>query len=302
MVIEFDLRPHFREHIAPRLDKLVNIEEEDGFKEEYQELMARGGRPIGYATHQGWGDGWPMLNVTKRFQELANELGTDFPGLVLPIARTISTGHYGLPLKSLYEFVKPFFDENGLLTVPYTREKDKIKFGLKRPIGETLRIARAFSRGYGVGYFPEASVQGGRHTNGSLGFFTGGNVNGMIEVDDTDSFSLFYDLMTEMGKVKGEIFFQPVAINGSYRFFGADIPIPTWELVMGGLFETAFSPVEVKILRPVRVSRLVKELGKDWKENKVGHTNLLMGELAKNLPEEKRGVFKNNNSEVLPKP
>lgn len=291
MVVEFDLRPHIREYFAPRFDRLVQIQEEPRALDEFKELMAREGRPIVYANHHGWGDGWAMARVTQRLRELTANEGIDFPGVVMPIARTISTGHYGAPLRYIYNLFDSVLEKRGLLTTPYTREKDTQNFGLKRPAGETLRVARALGKDYGIAFFPEASVQGGRHKRGILGFVFGGEINGMINISDPNYFSSFYELMNRFGNVKGEIFFMPVALNGSYRFFGADIPIPTWELMLS-LAKDSTNPVNVTIGRPITVLRLIEELGEDWQSDGKLLSDFLMKQVAGKLPTQARGVYR----------
>lgn len=290
MALEFDLRPYLRDFFAPHFDRLVQIQEEPEALDEFKELMEVGGRPIIYANHHGWGDGWAMAKATQHLRELTANEGIDFPGVIMPIARTISTGHYGAPLRYLYNLFDSILEKRGLLTTPYTRDKDT-KFGLKKSGGETLRIARAVSKDYGIAFFPEASVQGGRHKRGILGFVFGGEINGMINVSDQNYFSSFYKLMNRFGNVKGEIFFMPVALNGSYRFFGADIPIPTLELMLS-LVKDSTNPVDVTIGRPITNLRLIEELGEDWQSDGEVLSDFLMKQVAVKLPTNAKGVYK----------
>lgn len=289
MSLETSFRESVVNYAAPRLDMLVDVQAESGAEDEVLKLMAAGGRPIMYANHHGWGDGWAIIRVVQHLRNLTAREGIDFPGVVMPIARTISTGHYGAPLKHLYNLFDNYFAKKGVITAPYTRDKD-IKLGLKRPIGETIRITRAMNRGYGVEFFPEASVQGGRHKNGILGFVFGGEINGMIDLTDHNYFSSFYEQMDRFGNVSGEIFFLPVALNGSYRFFGADIPIPTFELALG-LFKDSSNPIQATMLSPITSSKATEEIGKDWRIDGVTSSHYFMNQFTRVLPHEAWGVY-----------
>ena len=103
MSIEFDPKPYFKQHIAPRFDSMVHLEVKPEVEDEIKDLIANGGRPILYANHQGHGDSWPLAIATEYIRSLSLNAGVDFPGFVLPFARSILTGHQGMPIKVLTE-------------------------------------------------------------------------------------------------------------------------------------------------------------------------------------------------------
>ncbi len=289
-MIESDLSSGFKKHIASRFDTMVQLNIEPNVADELRDLMAAGGRPIIYGNHQGHGDGWPLVKSVEYIRVLTQETGRDFPGVVLPLAKSMFTGDQGLPLKLLTEALVPVLEERGIKVVPYTRKKDEDKYGLERNHIEVLKMARLVQQEYGFAYLPEASVQGGRHKN-PLGFIFGGEIHGIIDVDDKDGFMGFYDLVEKFGRVQGEVFFLPIAMEGSYRFFGADITIPTMELIQG-LFVDSNNPMQVTIERPIRTVRLISELQEDWKSDGVALSTFLMSQVAKKLSPQSRGVFR----------
>lgn len=286
MTLEIDLRPHFKRYIDPRFESMVQLNIEPEVRDEIYDLMAKGGRPILYANHQGHGDGWPLGMAVRYLKSFAKEAGADFPGAILPLARSMFTGHQGLPLKILTELSVPILEEKGFRIIPYTRNKDFTNFGLKKSLSEVKNMVRAVREGYGFCYLPEASIQGGRHKN-LLGFVLGGERYGVIKPDDIDGFSGFYNLLEREGNVKGEIFFLPIALEGSYRFFGADLPIPTMELLQG-LFKDSDNPIQATIERPVTRAKLPK----DWQTNGAGLNNFLMTQVVRKLSPESRGIYK----------
>ncbi|MCL5784588.1 MAG: hypothetical protein M1142_04530 [Patescibacteria group bacterium] len=291
MQIELDSRSLFERYVAPRFDEMVHLNVDPAVGEEYVELMAKGGRPVLYGNHQGHGDGWLLGKVVEYLREKAKEAGVEFPGVVLPLARSMFTGDQGWVLKKITELSAPILQRRGLHMIPYTRNKDEINYGLKKNQAEVREMAKAAREGYGFCYLPEASIQGGRHKH-FWGFFLGGEVNGVIAADDKDGFAGFYDLINRFGHVKGETFFMGVAMEGSYRFMGADIPIPTMELFQS-LFADSSRPAQVTIESPITVARLKSELQEDWRAD--GHllNKFLMRSVVKDLPLASRGIYRN---------
>lgn len=290
MLAELDLGSFFEKYIAPRFDKTCHLTIEPEVKEEYSELMAKGGRPIIYGNHQSHADGWSLGLTVQRLRDLAQEVGVDFPGVVLPLARSMFTGHQGKAVQVLNDLSRPILEKRGLRTLPYTRNKDVEKYGLKKKHSEVLAIARVIRDGYGVGYLPEASVKGGRHRN-FLGFVFGGEIYGVIDIDDKDGFLGFYDLIKRFGQVEGETFFLPVAMEGSYRFFGADVTVPTWELIRA-LFIDPPNPIQATVERPITRMRLIQELGEDCFLNGSLLSDFLMKQVIRKLPPQSRGIYR----------
>ena len=290
MQVELDAGAYFKEFIAPRFDDCVHINRNPRFEAEYLNLKAKGGRAIIYSPHQSHSDGWAMAVTVEYLMELAREARVDFPGVVLPIARSMLTGHQGLAVKYLTELSIPILKEKGVLNLPYTRKKDEFKYGLKKNVAEVLGIGRAVRNGYDLSYFPEASVQGGRHKN-FLGFVFGGEIYGMGKVDDPDGFLDFYGLMDKFGRVRGEIFFVPVIIEGGNRFFGADLTIPTMELVTS-LFQKAQSPIEVNIERPLTTLRIADEMSCAFGSDKERLNDFLMRKLTTKLSPPAQGIYR----------
>lgn len=299
MQVELDAKSLFEKYIAPRFDEMVQLNIDPAVTEECVELMAEGGRMIMYGDHQGHADGWLLGKAVQYLIEKAKEAGVDFHGVALPLARSMFTGDQGWILKKMTELVAPILEKRGLRLIPYTRNKDVAKYGLVKNGAEVREMARAARKGYHFCYLPEASIQGGRHRN-FWGFFLGGEINGVIDVDDKDGFIGFYDLISKFGYVKGETFFQPVVMEGSYRYMGADLPIPTLELLRG-LFVNASNPARITIGRPITAARLRSEFREDWQNDGAGLSKFLMEQVARRLPYASRGIHRNvSESEAEP--
>lgn len=291
MRIEVDLGKIFENFAVPRIDSMIDLRIAPEVAEEYFELMANGGRPIIYGNHQSHADGWALALVVRYLRALQPQNEKVFPGIVLPLARSIFTGHQGRIIRAITNLSVPILEQNGVKPIPYTRNKDITKYGLNKNSMELRPMIRLVREGYGIGNLPEASVQGGRHKN-FFGFLFGGEINGIIDLDDKSIFLDFYKLIDKYGQVNGTIFYMPVAMEGGYRFIGADIPLPTLEFLEGLVLKPK-NPFQVTIERPVTPERLINELREDWQKDPIELSDFLMKQVAIGLPRRSRGIYQN---------
>lgn len=290
MAIERDLGAFYGKHIVPRLDTMVQVTIEPEVKEECRELMSKGCRFVLYGDHQSQGDGWGYVKVVQELKGLAAEVGTDFPGVILPFARSMFTGDQGKILQTITNLSVPFLEERGVRAWPYTRKKDETKYGLERSPNEVLTMGRLMRKGYDIVYLAEANMAAGRHKNKLLGFIFGGEINGMGPVEDENGFIAFYDFTKSFGHAK-DVAYLPVVTDGSYRFLGADIPIPTMEFLQA-LFIDPANPVQVTVERPITPVRLKQEFRENWRDNGAKLSHFLMKQVARRLPPHARGIYR----------
>lgn len=289
-VVEKDLGRFYGERIVPRFDSMVQVTMTPEVREECKELIAKDWRFVFFGDHQSQGDGWGVVKVVREFKGLAAEVGKDFPGAILPFARSMFTGHQGKILQVLTNISVPYLEEEGVRVWAYTRHKDEIKYGLKRSPSEIRTMIRLIQEGNDMVYLAEASMEPGRHKNGLLGFIFGGPIKGMIPVDDPDGFVSFHQLTEKHGKAKG-VAFVPLVTNDTYRYLGADIPIPTMEFLQA-LFVDPSNPAQVTVERPITPARLEREFRENWKEDGVALSHFLMKQVAIKLPPHARGIYR----------
>lgn len=289
-IIERDLGRFYGERIVPRFDKMVEVTIAPEVREECKELIAKGWRFVFYGDHQSQGDGWGYVKIVREFKGLAAEVGRDFPGVILPFARSMFTGDQGKILQALTNVSVPYLEKEGVRVWQYTRRKDEDKYGLKRGPGEVRAMAELIREGYDIVYLAEASMDAGRHKNGLFGFIFGGPVKGMIPVDDVNGFIDFYKFTERFGKAKG-VAYLPVITEGTYRFLGADIPVPTTEFLQA-LFIDPSNPARVTVERPITPERLKQEFRENWRDDGAALSRFLMRRVAMGLPPHARGIFR----------
>ncbi len=171
-----------RDTIMPRMEPMVfaaiQPEYPKGFDQAYQELIQKGYVPVFLMNHQSHGDGIPASVVAGRLTELAQQAIPEQPlqGFYLVISSTVRTGDQGKFLQAFTQFLEPHFAKRHMWLLPYTRKTDAIKFNTKTNRIETLkRMSEYLVADFGLGFFPEAHMDGGRWK--SWRFWEG--INGM---------------------------------------------------------------------------------------------------------------------------
>lgn len=290
-IIEADLGRFYGERIVPRLDSMIQVTIAPEVREEYKELMAKGWRFVFFGNHQSQGEGWGFVKIVREFKGMAAEVGVDFPGVILPFARSMFTGDQGKVLQALTKISVPFLEREGVRVWQYTRRKDEFKYGLKRTPSEVRTMIKLIEAGNDIVYLAEASMEAGRHKNKFFGFIFGGPINGMIPVDDKDGFISFHNLTEKHSQAAG-VAFAPVVTDGTYRYLGADIPIPTMEFLQA-LFVDPSNPAQVSVEKPITPDRLMREFREDWKGDGAALSHFLMKQqVARKLPPYARGIYR----------
>lgn len=289
-IIEADLGKFYGERIVPRLNSMVQVTIAPEVREEYKELMVKGWRFVFFGNHQSQGEGWGVVKIVREFRGMAAEVGVDFRGIILPFARSMFTGHQGKLLQALTNVSVPFLEDEGVRVWQYTRRKDEDKYGLKRSPREVRTMIELIKQGNDMMYLAEASMEAGRHKNKLLGFIFGGPINGMIPVDDTDGFIGFHSVTEKHGQAAG-VAFAPVVTDGTYRYLGADVPIPTMEFLQA-LFIDPSNPAHVSVEKPITPDRLMREFREDWKGDGAALSHFLMKQVARKLPPHARGIYR----------
>ncbi|MBI3109850.1 hypothetical protein HYZ06_02300 [Candidatus Daviesbacteria bacterium] len=284
------------------LDRLITVNEEPGFKEYFQELVAKERKPIIVGNHQSHFDGVILAWVTQRLLTYEREVApVEQPkGYVLTVASSVRSGHQSRFLQLAYPLAELVTSRRGLRFIDYTREVDEERYRIKKPRASQLRsFAERVRQGYRIASLPEASVQGGRYprNNDHRGRFAQSIKNlvdiitsnrredilGMQKIRD-NSLMPYYELVTGgNGNGQQEGFFVPVGIHGSYRIlppYTLFPPLDTWASILR-LSSRTF--VDVNIGMPIT----------SWPQDKASANTLIMSKVAQIVPVEARGVYSN---------
>ncbi len=271
---------------SARFRKLVSVQEEEGFQKGLEASLSQGRRLIGIINHQGLGDGIALSMTTRHIAEVAHKMGFDMEGFAMPVAASLESGGQGFLTQVLYKAFTPNYERIGRVrSFPYTRPEEA-KYGLRQTIETRIRETRAMQGGIASGLhitvFGEGVVTGGR-TNKETG-----QINGLVEVRKELPLQ-FLELMAGKGFTAD---FVPIGMHGSYRYFSADRRMPTREL-MRGLTGREVDPIISRVGRVVSIEEITDFCGKPNKNNAEQVTRFLMGRVAALLPDEARGVYRN---------
>lgn len=268
-------------------------------RERFQELVALGGVPLGYANHQSHPDGVAFAVVARHLIGLSkSQLNNRFsiPGFVVPFAVTMANGAQSKELADGYGLLKGAAEKMGALGITVTRPRDEILYEEKKDPAELLPLGRRLGRGWGMLLLPEASVQGGRHT-------IGGKIDeifGIQEVRNNSLIKYFETMQWFLGKQGRFPFFLPIGLHGSYRIMQSmkgDPPKPEftsrgkWSLRLGVLGKSLLPPIQSNILMPYTEVEIAKDLGPNWLENPAVFNDYAMRKVAPGVPMVARGIY-----------
>lgn len=277
---------------SPRFGRMVSVKEEDHFREGLENTLRQGRRLVGIVNHQGLGDGVALSVTTRHIVQVAQQMGFNIEGFIMPVAASLKSGGQGVLTQILYKAFTPNYERIGrVYSFPYTREEES-KYGLRRTKETYLREVRAMRKGAASGLhvavFAEGRVEGGR-TNKETG-----RINGLVEVKKEVPIH-FFELMANQGFSAD---FLPIGIDGSYRYFSADHRLPTGELLRG-LLGGEVDPVISRIGDVIPLEEVSGLYGKPSKDNAEQVTKFLMGRVAGLLPDEAKGVYRNEVTQIL---
>lgn len=274
-----------KDGIMPRVErqifKAIKPEYPEGFNQRYQELINQSYVPIVIANHQSHADGIPFSVVTNDLTELAAEANPENPlnGFYLVIASTVTTGEQGGFLKAIANHLKPHLERRHCYYLPFVRESDK-KLGAKPNRREALeKIQKAIQESYGLGFFPETHLKGGRRKN----IF--GRINGMQEFNPKEfEASLICRIVNGQRR---NVAFIPVGIDGGGKLLDPDIKIPGIQGIRALYRNPPPQLVQVRVGMPI-----TQEALREITESSGETQNIILAKaIAQLLPVEAQGVF-----------
>lgn len=272
------------------INNLVTINSYKAIDERIQELVEEGDIPIGYADHEGHGDGIAIAKVSGYLRDLTAEPRSRFhlprwlhprpryciKGLAIILAKSMVTGDQSEELKDSYDLLVDAGRKKGLEPVPVTREEDQKRYGMTREqiVAELSPLREYLLAGYGMAFLPEGSIQGGRHPKEK----DIEEIYGMQEIKNNNLMT-FYRLVKHAAhkrvpKKDGRPFYMPMGIYGSFRIMQSteipgDKPKLTrrgkWSLVAAALgIPFGVAKIEVQLLMPFTEDEIAEDLGPDW--------------------------------------
>lgn len=276
---------------------IVDLKVPDGFEGRFSELIIDG-VPIVYANHQSHADGIALSVVSEYLRNLAAKTLKTSPlrGFAVPIAASMSSGDQSIELKRSFDLIKGTVMSKGVDPIPVTRKKDAISYGMSRQAlaREALPFVDRLRRNFGIGSFPEASVQGGRHPEGA----TIEEIYGMQEVVDSGLIDLIKLAKKVLGSEGKRPFFVPLGLHGSFRFMDcpeAGKPKPTlngWAALIKGIVGLPVGmKIQASLVMPFGEDQLIQGIGIDWSEKTLDSNRYLMEQVAQAIPYVARGIY-----------
>lgn len=247
---------------------LVKVNISGPVKRRYSEEIENGGIPLIYSNHQAHVDG---IGHGVLIEEL-KKVRPQYPkGFAMPVAKSLVTGDQSEGLKLFYDLFDRTLTNMGLIRLPVTRVKDveRFKFSRRYLAAEMLPFRRLIDNGYGIAFFPEGTVEGGRHPKDQ----DSENIYGMQKINE-EPFTSFYQLVSRSGeKINRRPFFIPVGVHGGYRIQQSPengIPNAT-ALGVRSLIEAALgilpeTQIEVVMGMPFNINEVSSGLGPNWQD------------------------------------
>ncbi|MDP3733111.1 MAG: hypothetical protein Q8Q91_01080 [Candidatus Daviesbacteria bacterium] len=277
------------------IDNLVIINSTAAVEGRFQQLIAKGGVPFVYGNHQGHADALSIARVADHLRVLTLQSDSRYSveGLAVILAKSMASGHQGQELKKNYDLFVEACRQRGVVPVPVTRRKDEEQYNMARQsVGAEMKpLIRYLRNRYGMAFFPEGSVQGGRHPKG-IGVE---EIFGMQEPDNNNLID-FFKLMSRYGKP----FFMPVGLHGSFRIMQSEEggePRLTRKGVMSLILAAMGIPfgalrLEANLLMPFTEEEIMGNLGSDWMKDGTAFNSYAMRKLLPGIPDVAHGVFK----------
>lgn len=275
----------------------TDIELQNGVKDRFIELIDNDGVPILYANHQSHADAMAIAALSEYLRNLVRRPAAgdrSLKGFATLLAASMEHGQQGKELKSTYDLLVGGARRMGVITVPITREKDEIQYGMNRHvIGELRPFVQALKNGYGIAILPEGTVQGGRHPK-EKGIE---DINGMQEIGNNnliDFFIIASRVLSEQGKWP---FYLPVGLHGSFRIMQAPeggkpkVTRRGWLSLIVGVTGFSLLKIQTTLLMPFTEEEIAADLGDNWMKNGPVFNRYAMSKIATVLPPVARGVY-----------
>lgn len=290
----------FGGQVEQRLPGVVRIHGlNEDFEGRFFQLTSDGCVPLIYTGHFNHLDPVVLSHVSESLISKANAVGVgeNLRGFVATVAITAANGKQSRVIEAFYPRMKKYAAERGVKFIEMTRDKDKRDFNEQQTQGEAFKLGLNIARSKGIGTLIMAggSVEPGRHEKGKAG----DDVKGLQEIKDTDLTDTFR-LMERAGQRFGQtVYFLPVGVDRTYRFFNSDSLLPTPEGVISfynGLSKQltylGFTRMYVDIEVGTPITREDLEAWNPKWEDDISETNgYLMRQAAKCIPARLRGCY-----------
>lgn len=276
----------------------------DSFRSQYSELVRDGSRPVIVANHQSHADGLPFFLLIDELQKIE-----PIEGFGVPLASTYGSGAQDKSLAWFFHTVESHFNSHQITFFPYTRDVDVRDYKAKINKAAELKAMREYAKGHtGFALLPEATVQGGRtdpqEQDRDLIF-------GMQELKDDGPNKRRDNIVFFLKRVQANnpgFFVIPLANNGTYhivdqmgyRGFTREmlrrLHLPTkfkfrWQ-VFGALACLPVSKVATMTVgNIIQQEEILDIAGGGLKDNVDEVNRLVMGRIARLLPEQARGYY-----------
>lgn len=184
-------------------------------------------------------------------------------GIHFIYAKSIDTGDQGNLVKQIFAKFKQFLPSHKIFPLPVVRKKDEEKYGMEPEIEGLKKILSIPDEGSSFFVFPEATLEGGRKDHN-------GKPKGLQSAKEARSVNKVCQMCVKKGK---KIFSLSMTIIDSDLVFDPDSGVIN--------FNQKFQIIVGNIL-------FENDLMNQGKEP----VDVIMKEIASNLPEERRGEYK----------
>lgn len=285
---------------ARLLDRLVDLNVNPGFDEKFKEHLEEG-EPILVFPHQSHADGVLAAIVAEHLLNSAKSIKRipELKGFVMPVAKSLFDGQQSRILYIFFHTFNCLMSMKGLNTLPYTREKDVVQYGMNR--GNNLRevrtIEKRLKKGYRLAVFPEGSVQGGRHPQGG----DPEDIYGMREVVGNELINAYRS--TKIADKHRPAFFVAVGLHGGFRLLNPNReglgPTKAGLATFLGIPERWVPHVkaEATLGAIIPEESIAARFGKDWvkvggdAELVEGVNRFIMEQVASLVPARAQGIY-----------
>ncbi len=241
-----------------------------------------------------------LRSLTHSLTTLLNDLNkadnTDasLKGFIMPIAKTLATGHQGVSLWRLYETMLPDLLRSKIYPIPVLRNQDYQEFGLAKNNDSFIKLLEALHNlRLGFAVFPEGTTKSGKQKTGEYSPLRVDNIRGIQHLEDGDN-SLGIIVKTLLRSNPKGIAIFPFGSHGEYRVHNPD----TRRFRKEGILQ-ALSPFDPN---PVRMIAGLPILGEDMMEQikfstgksypkATDITHFIMSQIAVNVPPYARGIY-----------
>lgn len=278
------------------IDRLVTLKSDVAVEGRFQQLVADGGVPFVYANHQGHPDAMAVAIITKHLKDLTVQPDGKYlvRGLAAILAKSMVSGHQSEELTSTYKLLVGACRQRGVVPVPVTRKEDRKRYGMSRSgiASEMLPLIRSLHDGYGMIFFPEGSVQGGRHPRGA----NREDIYGMQEPSNNN----LIDFFQLIGRITSRRpFFMPVGLHGSFQIMQSEegdkpqlTPRGKWSLIAAALgIPIGVLNIKANLLMPFTEEEIIQDLDSDWLKDGPVFNRYAMRRLLPGIPSVARGVY-----------